>query len=169
MLYRIVKKLFVLSVNILNLLLAGNLPPFVCVCVIVEEQGRFLVVESAQGRFTFPGGFVRWRELPVQAARREGKEETGMLLRINDVIGHYSCPSKHFRSASTLDIVFHAEVVGGELRSSIEGKPAWLDAAEVQRNMGNNAQHMFDDYLKHRCTARHRLEAVDLIEQEVAN
>ncbi|HVB72964.1 MAG TPA: NUDIX hydrolase [Ktedonobacteraceae bacterium] len=168
MFYRFVKKLFSLSVNVLNFLLAGNLPPFVCVSVIVEEQGRYLVIESPKDHFTFPGGFVRWREHPAQAAQREGKEETGMLLHINDVIGHYSCPSKHFRSASTLDIVFHGEVAGGALRSSVEGKPTWLSEAEVRMNMGIRAQRMLDDYLLHRCTAP-RLLAFGLVEQDVVN
>lgn len=55
--YCFVKKLFSHSVNILNFLLAGNLPPFVGVRVIIEEQGRYLVIESPKDHFTFPGGF----------------------------------------------------------------------------------------------------------------
>jgi ADP-ribose pyrophosphatase YjhB (NUDIX family) len=153
----------------LNFLLAGNLPPFVCVCMIVEEQGRYLVIESPKDRFTFPGGFVRWREYPAQAAQREGKEETGMLLHINDVIGHYAYPSKHFKSASTLDIVFHAEVAGGELRDSVEGKPTWLNETEVRTKMGLTYQRLLDDYLQHDCSALPRLEAAGLVEQDVAN
>ncbi|HLX57548.1 MAG TPA: NUDIX hydrolase [Ktedonobacteraceae bacterium] len=169
MFYRFVKKLFSLSVNIFNFLLAGNLPPFVGVRVITEEQGRYLVIESPKDHFTFPGGFVRWREHPAQAAQREGKEETGLNLHISDVVGYYSCISTNFRSASALDIVFHGEILGGELLSSVEGKPNWLDESEVLTKMGPLYGRMLDDYLHHQCTARAKLEAVRLVEQKVVN
>ena len=160
MLNRLLKNLCVLAVNFLNLLLGGSLPPFVCVCVIVEEQGRFLVVESARERFAFPGGFVRWHEGPAQAARREGKEETGLLLRVNDVIGYYSSPATRFRSTSTLNIVFSAEVVCGVLRGSHEGRPRWLDESELRAKMEPLSRRMLDDYHHHQCVALTVLETV---------
>ena len=169
MFYRLAKRLFCFSVNMLNLLVAGNLPPFVTVCAIVEKDGRYLVVESSKDRFSFPGGFVRWRELPVQAAQREGKEETGLHLSIRDVVGYYPCASAHlnFRSTSCLVIAYHAEVIDGELRNSIEGKPTWLDESAVRAKMGTLAQLMLHDYLHHTCTTCAGSEAVEVVEQVV--
>src|ERR1700680_3530815 len=135
MFHRFVKLLFGLSVNMLNFLLGGNLPPFVGVRMIVEEQGRYLVIESPKDHFTFPGGFVRWREYPAQTAKREGKEETGLHLHISDVVGYYSHITPHCRSTSGLDVVVHAEVLGGELHSSAEGKPKWLEERGVRTKM----------------------------------
>ncbi len=42
MFYSLLKKLVGIFFNILNILLAGNLPPFGCVCVIVEDQDKYL-------------------------------------------------------------------------------------------------------------------------------
>ena len=120
--------------NVLNLLLFGNLPPFGCVVVIVEDQGRFLVLKRG-GKYTFPGGFMRWREHPDQAARREVYEETGLHVTIGDFIGYHSVSSPGITHMSTLILVFRGEVTGGQLRSSIEGRPRWLDEAEVQANL----------------------------------
>ncbi len=82
MLYQAFKIFVVICFNLLNMLLGGNLPPFVCVCMIVEEEQRFLVIEQLDGKVSFPAGFVRWKESPEQAAIREGEEETGLQLRL---------------------------------------------------------------------------------------
>ena len=110
---------------------------------------------------------MRWRELPAEAALREGMEETGLRLSIRDVVGYYPCVSAHlnFRSTSTLVIAYHAEVIDGALRNSIEGKPAWLDESAVRAKMGTLAQLMLHDYLHHPCTARAGLEAAEVVEQ----
>jgi ADP-ribose pyrophosphatase YjhB (NUDIX family) len=165
--YRLAKSLFALSVNVLNLLLAGNLPPFVCVQVIIKEQGRYLVIESSRDDFTFPGGLVRWREHPAQAAYREGKEETGLHLSIKAVVGCYPCVASHFGATSCLDIVFCAEVVGGTLRSSVEGKARWLEEPEVRLKMSACGQKLLDDYL-HLSASGAVSEAVDIAEQKAA-
>ena len=145
--YRCVKRVFVLSVNALNALLLGNLPPFVTACVVVEEQGRFLVVEPSDGRMTFPGGFVRWREHSARAACREGKEETGLSLCIKGVVGCYPCASSRFSGVSCLVVAFGAEVVGGALRGSGEGKPGWVEEREVRARMGALDQRILETFL----------------------
>jgi hypothetical protein len=80
---------------------------------------------------------------------------------------HVSAP--HFRSASALDIVFHVDVLGGELRSTIEGKPNWLGESDVRTKMGPLYQRMLNDYLLHPCTARAKHPAVGWVEQEVVS
>ena len=149
-LYAGVKKLAGIFFNILNLLLGGNLPPFVCVCVIAEEQGRFLVLERPNGRIVFPAGFMRWREQPRRAARREGKEETGLDLRIGDLVTYYPLISHRLASMSTVSLVFQAEVIGGELRSSIEGQPCWLDEQDLRRRFNEHSCELLDAYLRAR-------------------
>ena len=145
--YRLVKRLFVLSVNTLNVLLAGNLPPFVTVCAIVEERGRVLVIEPSKDHFTFPGGFVRWREQPAQAVIREAKEEAGLHLSIKCEIGYYPCPASRFGGVSCVTIVFCAEIMGGTLRNSTEGKARWLREQEFHSGLSAFNRRVFNDYL----------------------
>src|SRR5947209_6834791 len=103
--YGILNRSISICFNMLNVLLAGNLPPFASVRVIVEEQGQYLVIEHSRCSYSFPGGFVRWREHPIQAAQREGKEETGLHLSIGNVLGYYADPRSNFDAINTLTII----------------------------------------------------------------
>src|SRR6266849_6281110 len=86
-LYRGLKTWVGIFFNLLNFLLAGNLPPLGCVNIVVEEQGRYLVIQRPQGHIVFPGGFMRWREHPEDTGVRECREETGLQVKITSLIG----------------------------------------------------------------------------------
>lgn len=132
--------------NVLNLLLFGNLPPFGSVTVIVEDHGRFLVLKRGR-KYTFPGGFMRWREHPMQTARREVYEETGLHVNIGDLIGYHSAESTGAARMSTLILVFCGEVAGGELRSGIEGQPIWLEEAAVKTRLNPHYTYLLEKYI----------------------
>ncbi len=119
--YQVLRKSVGFCFNCLNICLFGNLPPQGCISVIVEDQGRFLLLKRPNGTLVFPGGFIRWREHPTQTAMREFKEETGLQVTLHHVVACYSNTSKDFGSMSTLILVFCAEVNGGEMRGSVEG------------------------------------------------
>ncbi len=146
MLYRLLKALASLCFNALNLLLLGNMPPLGAVNVVVEERGRFLVVRSPGGTWSLPGGFMRWKETPAEAAVRECEEETGLQIRIQSVIGCYGKVSTSLTRMSSLTAVLCGEVVGGSLRSSMEGRPYWVERDEALRYLGAETQAIFDDY-----------------------
>ncbi|MBV8696231.1 MAG: NUDIX hydrolase [Ktedonobacteraceae bacterium] len=150
LLYQLMKSAASIFFNALNTLLADNLPPLSCACVIVEQQNRYLVIERSSGSIAFPGGFVRWREHPRQAACREGKEETGLQLRIGDMINCYSYTSDRFDHMSTTTLAYYAEVVGGELHSSMEGKPRWMSEDRLRTKLAHYHRDMLDDYLRYR-------------------
>jgi len=146
--YNAFKRAVALFFNLLNMLLRGNLPPLGTVCVVVEKDGRYLVVERPEGAFVFPGGFMLWREHSEQTARREAKEETGLDLRVGAIIGCYTTPSVNIDAMSTVTIVHVAEVIGGELRSSIEGQPRWIDKETVPHILSKHYQPILTKYLK---------------------
>lgn len=147
MLYNTFKYAVALFFNLLNRLMFGNLPPFGSACVIVEEQERFLVIKRPEGTTVFPGGFMRWKESAEETARREGKEETGLDLRIERMVGYRSTPTIDLDHMSTLTIFFHASVIGGKLRGSIEGQPCWLDEETLHSCLHKYYRPTFDDYL----------------------
>ena len=155
LLYRLLKRSVSIFFNILNFLLAGNLPPFGCVAVIVQDQGRYLVVERPEGGLVFPGGFMRWKENPVQTALRECMEETGLELKVDDLIGYSSNVSNRITRMSTLTIIFYAEVVSGELKPSIEGRATWCDEAELLVKIHPLQRGVFDRFLLYREQSRH--------------
>ena len=144
------KRLVGVCFNILNLLLAGNLPPLGSVCVIVEDQGKYLVVERRGGSLVFPGGFMRWRENPVQTALRECEEETGLQLKVNGLIGCSSNISENFTRMSSLTVIYEAEVIGGELKRSIEGRPRWVEESDLRMRVYKKQRGILDRFLYYR-------------------
>ncbi len=152
LLYRLLEKAAGISFNVLNLMLAGNLPPFVTACVIIEEQGRYLVIEKSNGRFTLPGGFVRWREYPAQAAIRECEEETGLHVKLGDVVSLRTEVSKRFDSINALTITYQATIISGNLRGSIEGQPCWKSETALRGKLALYSMHILEDYSRYICT-----------------
>lgn len=148
MFYRAFKELVAIGFNILNLLLGGNLPPFGCVCIVVERNGYFLVLRRPQGRIIFPGGFMRWREHPEQTVQREGLEETGLQLQPVRIIGYFPIVSPDMRRMSTLNLAYQAEVASGELQASIEGQPHWLPIEELHSRLTGIYRDIFLEYLR---------------------
>ena len=51
---------------------------------------------------------------------------------------------------STLTMTYHGEVVGGELRTGLEGEPAWVSEAFLREKMSSYYLLMLDDYLKYK-------------------
>jgi ADP-ribose pyrophosphatase YjhB (NUDIX family) len=152
-LYRVLNKFVGIFFNVLNILLVGNLPPFGSVCMIVEDKGRYLVVQRPEGKIVFPSGIMRWREHPTQTVRREGKEETGLDLQVGEVVGYSSVVSSRFNRMSSLTLIYKAEVIGGQLRGSVEGEPYWLEESELRNKLDVHSRHMLDRYLRYRMRA----------------
>ncbi|GHO73256.1 DNA mismatch repair protein MutT [Ktedonobacter sp. SOSP1-85] len=150
MFYLALKRFVGIFFNILNVGLGGNLPPFACVCVIVEEDGKFLVVERPEGETAFPGGFMRWREQPEQTARRECLEETGLEVEVHEIVSYATISSPAFNRLSTVNLIFRGSRVGGELHPSIEGQPIWLTREELEPRLDGFYLHIYQDYKRYR-------------------
>ena len=95
---------------------------------------------------------MRWGERPQETAQREALEETGYLLEIGNMIGCYSSVSRKVDRMSTITMVFHAKVVGGEPHGSIEGQPCWVDETTVRQKLSGHCRGIFNDYLRSRAS-----------------
>ena len=88
-----------------------------CAGALVQREGRVLLVRRAvepfRGCWDIPGGFCDGAELPVDAARREVREETGLDITIVDLLGmwidRYGEPQPGSPPTSTLNIYFVAQ------------------------------------------------------------
>jgi len=165
-LYQFLRRLVGICFNILNICLVGNLPPLGCISVIVENEGRFLLLKRPYGNLVFPGGLIRWREHPTQTALREFREETGLHVKLRDVVACYSVPSKRFGSMSTLVLVFCAEVSGGEMRGGVEGSPCWIEESVLLEMDGFKYRYMLNDYREY-CRKLQTKEFVGMVVREI--
>ena len=104
-----------------------------------DDAGRLMLVRSVEtGLWQTVGGAIEPEETPIAAARREGREETGLELAMTRLIGVYGGPL--FRLVypngdvcSYVAIAFAAAVVGG--RAAADGdetsEVAWFEREEA--------------------------------------
>ncbi|MCG3073048.1 NUDIX hydrolase [Pseudomonas aeruginosa] len=111
--------------------------PHVTVATIVEDQGRFLLVEEqADGREVLnqPAGHLEPAESLLEAALRETLEETGWEVELSAVTGIY------LYTAPSNGVTYHG-IIG----------PRWLSrdelAAQPQRWRSHLVLRCIDDYL----------------------
>jgi ADP-ribose pyrophosphatase YjhB (NUDIX family) len=96
--------------------------PKVAVGVVVEQDGKLLLTkrnhEPKMGEWSFPSGYVESGEKLEDAAVRETKEETGLDIQIDALLGVYS------ETGSRVVFVAYAGLVTG-------GEPQPGDEAEA--------------------------------------
>ena len=93
--------------------------PKVAVGVVAQRQGRILLVrrnlEPHLGEWSFPSGYVDAGEVLEEAAVRETKEETGLDVRIQRLLGAYSSAGER-----VIFIAYAALVTGGRIEVGAE-------------------------------------------------
>ncbi len=106
--------------------------PFIGVGAIVIEGDRVLLVKRAhppiQGQWSIPGGVLEVGELVREAAVREAREETGIIVEPGVLLGVYDRVLRHAAGRVQYHYVlidFLCRPVGGELSAA-------SDAAEVR-------------------------------------
>lgn len=133
--------------RLIALLTLGQISPILSGCVIIERDGRFLLIDRADGLgFTIPGGIVRYRETLEQCVLREAEEETGYRVALHGIVGVYSALGRDPRLRA-VSIAYRGAIVGGTEHGSGEGEPCWHEAGEVYGRMAFDCETMLKDYL----------------------
>ncbi|HUO16600.1 MAG TPA: NUDIX hydrolase [Verrucomicrobiae bacterium] len=106
--------------------------PLVGVGAIILEDNRVLLVKRAhppiQGQWSIPGGVLEVGELVREAAVREAREETGLIVEPGELLGVFDRVLRDAEKRVQYHYVlidFLCKAVGGELRAA-------SDAAEVR-------------------------------------
>lgn len=87
-----------------------------CFAIILTEEDKVLLCHRTDyDVWNLPGGGMERRELPTEAVIRETREETGLTVEIEKLVGIYGKPQK-----SELVMVFRCSVKGGALRLNSE-------------------------------------------------
>jgi ADP-ribose pyrophosphatase YjhB (NUDIX family) len=136
--------------RMIALLTLGQISPILSACAIIEQDGKILLIDRADGLgYTIPGGIVRYKETVEQCVVREVREETGYVVAIKSIVGVYSGLRRdpRFRAAS---IAYTASIMNGSVHSSGEGKPCWREPSEVFGKLAFDCEDMLNDYLNGR-------------------
>jgi len=106
--------------------------PLVGVGAIIIQKDRIVLVKRAhppiQGQWSIPGGVLEIGELVREAAIREAREETGLIVEPADLLGVYDRILRNEEQRVQYHYVlvdFLCRPVGGELQAA-------SDAAEVR-------------------------------------
>ena len=112
--------------------------------VILDETNRIVLVRLAPdeveaGAWTLPGGGVEYGEHPDDAVLREVEEETGLVGRIDAILGIFSKVYQRSRAANGADLhfvgfLYRVTPIGGSLRDEVDGSSdaaAWVAPADL--------------------------------------
>ncbi len=110
--------------------------PTAC-ALCVDEEGRLLLVRRARdpdkGKWDLPGGFLQEGEHPLDALRRELREETGLEIEPEDIVGVFVDRYGEGEDApATLNLYWTARVVGGQPQAADDvSELRWFAPAEL--------------------------------------
>jgi ADP-ribose pyrophosphatase YjhB (NUDIX family) len=83
------------------------------------SDGRLVLlrrgIEPGRGWWAQPGGFLEIDETVTEGAIRETLEETGLVVRLGQIVGLYAR-----LEAAVVVLAFEAEVIGGEMQATVE-------------------------------------------------
>ncbi|HEY7573841.1 MAG TPA: NUDIX hydrolase [Thermoanaerobaculia bacterium] len=104
---------------------------------VIDRRGRLLLVQRGrppfQGRWGLPGGFCEWKETTERCCARETLEETGLRVRVGELLGVYSAPDRDPRGHN-VTVLYAAKRTGGKLTGGDDAADArFFTRAEVRR------------------------------------
>ena len=125
--------------------------PKVAVDPLIVKDNKIILLKRAiypfKGMLEFPGGMVEYGETIEHAVVREAKEETGLNVRIKDILGVYSEKSRDPRFHA-ITIAFITEPISGKLKNSFEGKVGWYNISKIKlRELGFDHAKILRDYI----------------------
>jgi len=90
---------------------------------IFNQSGEILLMERSDGSgWCLPCGWVEPNEKPVEAVVREVLEETGLEIKVRQLVGVFTrMPGAKSGPHTMIAVVHLCEIVGGELTLSHEG------------------------------------------------
>ena len=89
---------------------------------VFDGEGRMLLVRrSDDGRWCLPCGWVEPNESPAEAAVRETREETGLIVKTSRLVDVFTRkPGQGFGPHSAIAVIYLCDVVDGTIRASHE-------------------------------------------------
>ena len=140
--------------------------PNVTVAAVIEQDGRFLLVEEETEdglRFNQPAGHLECREALVDAVVREALEETGYAFVPKYLVGVYSWRNEA-KDVTYLRFAFGGEVAGHDAARPLDTgivAARWLTPEEIRASADRHRSPLIvrcvDDWLAGR---RYPLELI---------
>jgi ADP-ribose pyrophosphatase YjhB (NUDIX family) len=106
--------------------------------LIFDDQQRILVLEHTYRKQTpwgLPGGWLKWAETPEDGLAREVREETGLTIRVEQLL------AADFWGKSQLDLLYRCSVVSGTYAATDEtSRHRWVTTDQLPELLPNQHQ-----------------------------
>jgi len=104
---------------------------------VVDRRGRVLLVRRGrppfEGSWGLPGGFCEWQERTEDCCARETLEETGVRVKVGELLAVYSAPGCDPRGHN-VTVLYAARPLDGEAKGGDDAAEArWFAPAELRR------------------------------------
>ena len=104
---------------------------------ILDERGRLLLVRRGrppfEGSWGLPGGFLEWKERTEECCARETLEETGLEVRVGELLGVYSAPDRDPRGHN-VTVLYEAIRIRGKAKGGDDAAEAkWFTPRQLER------------------------------------
>ncbi len=121
--------------------------------LIIEQNDEIVLIkrkyEPFKDHWCLPGGHVEHGEQVRNAARREAKEETGLDVELDALLGIYDTPERDPRGP-VISIVYTAtpEDSNQSLDPATDAKDAqWVTLDDLPEELGFDHKQILEDYL----------------------
>ncbi|MEM0171547.1 MAG: nucleotide sugar dehydrogenase [Thermoproteota archaeon] len=129
------------------------LNPALAVNAIVAKKEKILLVkrrnEPFSGFWSLPGGFVEYGETVEEAVKREVKEETGLIVELEKLVGVYSERNRH-PGRHVVAVCYSTKIKESKISIDLEEneEAKFFNYRELPKNLAFDHNKMIYDYLK---------------------
>jgi ADP-ribose pyrophosphatase YjhB (NUDIX family) len=132
--------------------------PLPTVDVIIEVGDRIVLIRRKHPPpgWAIPGGFIDAGETAQQAAVREALEETGLQVRLSDLLGVYSDPSRDPRR-HTISTVYTGKAEGTPSGGDDAAEAGLFSERDLPHPLAFDHARILADYFRFRKTGERPL------------
>lgn len=115
--------------------------------ILTDAEGRVLLLWQPRGKYGLPGGVAQPGETPPQAAVREAREEVGVEIGLEHLVGTY-----HLRGGGKVDMVnsvYKAHIVSGTPHAADKSEVLrleWFAPGPLPSPINNDARVAVPDF-----------------------
>ena len=141
---------------------------------LIEKDGKYLLIqegkEHVRGEWNLPAGSLEIGETPVEGARREAKEETGLTVEPESLVKNYIPPESEDPN-NIVNFVYHSKIQSEEVSIREEDTVidyGWFTEEEIE-DLNLRASYILAAIQDYKKGDGYPADSVRMIEEDLRN